>query len=166
MPQHLVDHRKQTEDRWRPVWQRREAANGYGDWLAEIRPWSWFCTITFREEKRASPATVPKVMDWLRTVEKLSPHLVSWVLSEEWGNIGGRFHCHALVSHVNEVNRRFAWSIAFERFGRTKIEVPNLAAVAAHYAAKYATKSEGAIWLGGKGFKDLDFLPCKMHIKV
>jgi len=162
----LVDHRIQVEDRWRPVWQRRDASLAYGEWLATLRPWDWFCTVTFRDEKKATPQSVPKVMDWLRTVEAQSGELVSWVLSEEYGNRNGRFHCHSLLAGCSEVSRRFAWYTAFTWFGRCKVEVPDSRAIAAHYAAKYAAKQEGQIWLGGKGFGDVDFFPCKMHIKV
>lgn len=131
--------------------QRKQAAEGWGQWLSELRDWDWFYTVTFREELHAKPRMVGEVKKWLGTVEKLSSAKVSWVLAEEWGSQNGRFHVHGLVSGVHKLRRRWFWGEAFRRFGRTDIQACQRSRCAAFYTAKYASKALGNIWLGGNG---------------
>jgi hypothetical protein len=73
----------------------------------------------------------------------------SWVLAEEFGRIGGRWHCHALVAGVAQLERSFWWREGYRRFGRTRIEPCKSEFAASHYAAKYEAKQLGEIHFGG-----------------
>src|SRR5215469_14141333 len=74
---------------------------------------------------------------------------IGWMIAEEFGRLGGRFHCHALVVGVSGLRRDFWWLEAFRRFGRTRIEAFDRDRGAVFYAAKYAAKELGALHFGG-----------------
>lgn len=122
-----------------------------GQFLASLAPWSWFVNpITFRSEKSPCPdAAIRNIQEWLADVEAHAGKPIGWVIAEEFGALGGRWHCHALVSGTSQLNRRFWWSEAFRRFGRTRIEPFDPAQAGAFYAAKYAAKTLGTIHFGG-----------------
>jgi hypothetical protein len=71
------------------------------------------------------------------------------MIAEEFGNIEGRYHCHALVAGVAHLRREEWWEKAFEQFGRTKISPFAAEKGGAFYAAKYAAKRLGALHFGG-----------------
>jgi hypothetical protein len=74
---------------------------------------------------------------------------VGWVIAEEFGGLGGRWHAHGLISGVSRLERKFWWREAFRRFGRTRIEPFDPERAGAFYAAKYAAKALGKIHFGG-----------------
>ena len=74
---------------------------------------------------------------------------MGWVIAEEFGALGGRWHCHGLVSGVSGLSRKFWWAEAHRRFGRTRIEPFDAERAGAFYAAKYAAKALGKIHFGG-----------------
>ncbi len=55
----------------------------------------------------------------LRTV---ATSTIAWVIAEEFGRIGGRWHVHMLVKGVSHIRRKKWWKRSFIRFGRTQIE--------------------------------------------
>jgi hypothetical protein len=65
-------------------------------------------------------------LDWLQTwftdLEQLAGQRIGWMLAEEFGRQGGRWHCHGLVTGVAHLRRSDVWRDAFNRFGRTRIE--------------------------------------------
>lgn len=92
-----------------------------------------------------------QIGEWLADVEALAGEgQVGWVVAEEFGRAGGRWHAHGMVSGVDALHRRFWWAEAFRRFGRTRIEPFDLERGAAFYAAKYAAKQLGKIHFGGR----------------
>lgn len=152
----LADHRLRQERVYGPVRARCVAAEGWAEWLCELKTWEWFVTVTFRDEVRDRPRTVEDVKAWMRDGTAFSTGSPSWVLSEEWGAATGRFHMHGLVAGVRGLSHRFMWLEGFRRFGRTRIETCRKGQAVAHYAAKYATKQLGNIWLGGSIERGID----------
>lgn len=47
---------------------------------------------------------------------------IGWVIAEEFGRLGGRWHVHLLIKGVHKLRRKKWWRRAFFRFGRTRIE--------------------------------------------
>jgi hypothetical protein len=47
---------------------------------------------------------------------------IGWVIAEEFGRLGGRWHVHVLVKGVQQLRRKKWWKRAFIRFGRSRIE--------------------------------------------
>ena len=104
----------------------------------------------FRADRPPSAqAALWRVKNWLTDVEKAAGNPIGWMLAEEFGRLGGRWHCHALVAGVARLPRKFWLLEAFRRFGYTRIERFDPARGAAFYAAKYAGRSLGEIHFGG-----------------
>lgn len=137
-------------------WARRRAARAslpgaFGNFLASLAPWSWFINpITFRGDAPCSDGAMKNIGEWLADLQaQAGGSQVGWVVAEEFGALGGRWHCHGLVCGVSHLSRRFWWAEAFRRFGRTTIEPFDPARAGAFYAAKYAAKALGKIHFGG-----------------
>lgn len=47
---------------------------------------------------------------------------IGWVIAEEFGRLGGRWHVHLLIRGVQHIRRKRWWKRAFVRFGRNRIE--------------------------------------------
>ena len=119
------------------------------EFLSKLAEWHWFVTITFREIIVRDLA-VARIEGWLADIQAAAGgKQIGWVLAEEFGRMGGRYHCHLLVTGVAKESRKFWWSEAFRRFGRSEIRPFNPAQAAAFYAAKYAAKQLGFIHFGG-----------------
>src|SRR5215472_4531007 len=131
--------------------ERGKLALVFGEFIAGLVPWSWFVNpISFRDDwrnahrrpdwlsRKSGPPYPDEVLaymkEFLGDVEKQAGHPIGWVIAEEFGRLGGRFHCHALVTGVGELRRDFWWQEAFRRFGRTRIDPFDPGWGAAHYA--------------------------------
>jgi hypothetical protein len=90
-----------------------------------------------------------EIKDFLLDLQEAAENPIRWMIAEEFGGVGGRYHCHGLVAGVKHLRRDAWWKIAFERFGRTKIVPFDPEQGGAFYAAKYAAKQLGAIHFGG-----------------
>lgn len=146
-----MDHGS-AQERW--ARRRRERAalpQAFGDFLAGVARWSWFINpITFRGDAPCSDAAMNGITEWLADVQAhAGGSQVGWVICEEFGAVGGRWHAHGLVSGVARLERMFWWREAFRRFGRTRIEPFDPERAACFYAAKYAAKAVGKIHFGG-----------------
>lgn len=91
-----------------------------------------------------------RIWDFLAAIQEEAGQPIGWVVAEEFGRAGGRYHCHALVTGVAHLRRDKWWEEAFKRFGRTRIVPFDPARGAAFYAAKYAAKQLGGIHFGGR----------------
>lgn len=98
---------------------------------------------------RSQEAVLKRIELGLLDVQKLAGHPIGWIISEEFGGLGGRWHWHILVAGVSGLHRRFCWLEAQRRFGYTRIERFDPARGAAFYAAKFVGRSAGEIHLGG-----------------
>jgi hypothetical protein len=121
----------------------------YGEFISTLAEWDWFVTITFREVT-ARDLAVARIEEWLADIQgAVGGKQIGWMLAEEFGRLGGRYHCHLLVTGVVNQTRTFWWREAFRRFGRTVIDPFDPQEAAAYYAAKYAAKELGFINFGG-----------------
>jgi len=146
----LTDHAKSQERLARERTRRALLPQAFGEFIAGLADWSWFVTLTFKNDSPARDAAMEKILNWLADIQAAAGgSSIGWVIAEEFGRIGGRWHCHLLISGVSRLRRRFWWSEAFRRFGRTRIEPFNPQKGAAFYAAKYAAKALGQIHFGG-----------------
>jgi hypothetical protein len=130
---------------------RAALPQAFGDFLAGLAAWSWFINpITFGGDAPCSDAAMKGITEWLADIQALAGATeVGWVIAEEFGALGGRWHAHGLVCGVSQLDRRFWWAEAFRRFGRTRIEPFDCTRAGAFYAAKYAAKALGEIHFGG-----------------
>ncbi|SRR5579864_4542301 len=90
-----------------------------------------------------------KLKEFLAELEACAGRPLGWVIGEEFGAIGGRYHCHALISGIGHLRRDEWWQKAYDRFGRTRIEPFDPQRAAAYYTAKYAAKQLGGLHFGG-----------------
>lgn len=129
--------------------QRAVLPEAYGQFISALAEWNWFVTITFRENVVRDLA-VARIEEWLADIQAaVGGKQIGWLLAEEFGRMGGRYHCHLLLTGVAQQSRKFWWSEAFRRFGRSEIRTFNPEQAAAFYAAKYAAKQLGFIHVGG-----------------
>lgn len=147
----LEDHAR-SQEKWAERQRYRAALpQAFGDFLAGLADWSWFINpITFRGDAPCSDAAMNGITEWLADIQALAGATkVGWVIAEEFGALGGRWHAHGLVCGVSRLDRQFWWAEAFRRFGRTRIEPFDRARAGVFYAAKYAAKAVGKIHFGG-----------------
>jgi len=93
--------------------------------------------------------TLASILAFFNEIEAAAGQPIGFVIGEEFGRIGGRYHCHALLTGVADLRRKRWWKRAFQRFGRTRIEPFDPSRAAAHYTAKYAAKQLGGLHFGG-----------------
>jgi len=135
-------------------WARRRQQSAmlpeaYGEFISTLAEWDWFVTITFKEIT-ARDLAVARIEEWLADIQgAVGGKQIGWLLAEEFGRIGGRYHCHLLLTGVQNQQRKFWWREAFRRFGRSEITPFDPEKAAAFYAAKYAAKQLGFIHFGG-----------------
>ena len=145
----LADHRMRQEQWAKRNQQRAMLPEAYGEFLSKLAQWDWFVTITFRDILPRDLA-IARIEEWLSDIQaKVGGKQIGWILAEEFGRIGGRYHCHMLVTGVGKERRKFWWTEAFRRFGRSEIRPFSPWRAAAFYAAKYAAKQLGFIHFGG-----------------
>jgi len=129
--------------------QRAMLPEAYGAFISALAEWDWFVTITFREIIPRDLA-MARIEEWLADIQgAVGAKHIGWLLAEEFGRLGGRYHCHLLVSGVLNQLRKFWWREAHRRFGRSQIKPFDPQQAAAFYAAKYAAKQLGFIHFGG-----------------
>jgi hypothetical protein len=55
-------------------------------------------------------------------IRKIATAAIGWVIAEEFGRAGGRWHVHLIIRGVQHLRRKKWWKRAFVRFGRSRIE--------------------------------------------
>lgn len=90
-----------------------------------------------------------EIMDFLCDLQEAAGNPIKAMVAEEFGRIGGRYHCHLLVGGVAHLRRDEWRKRAFEQFGRTLINPFDPTRGAAFYASKYAAKQVGGLHLVG-----------------
>ncbi len=84
-----------------------------------------FRECPFRKVPRCLVCAILARPDLAQSFEQLftvSSGAIFWVIAEEFGSAGGRWHVHLLIRGVEYLRRRKWWRRAFVRFGRTRIE--------------------------------------------
>src|SRR5262249_60693217 len=116
----LTDHRMQQEKWSRRKQHRAVLPEAYGQFISTVAEWDWFVTITFREIIVRDLA-VARIEEWLADIQgAVGGKQIGWLLAEEFGRIGGRFHCHLLFTRVPNQPRKILWRLGFPRIGRTR----------------------------------------------
>ncbi len=64
----------------------------------------------------------PTTFSYYAEIENVATAAIGWVVAEEFGRVGGRWHVHILIRGVQNMRRRRWWRRAFVRFGRNRIE--------------------------------------------
>jgi hypothetical protein len=64
----------------------------------------------------------PVTVSFYYEIEKTATKAIGWVIAEEFGKAGGRWHVHLIVRGVQHLRRKKWWKRAFTRFGRSRIE--------------------------------------------
>jgi hypothetical protein len=108
---------------------------------------SWEPNSKYRSEPGppVPDRALAEISDWLCDVQEGAGQPIKAMIAEEFGRLGGRYHCHLLIGGVAHLRRDDWWGEAFERFGRTRIEPFDPERGAAFYCAKYAAKKIGAL---------------------
>jgi hypothetical protein len=97
----------------------------------------------------APELVLDRIWQWLADIQRQASGPIGWIVVEEFGRLGGRWHCHLLIIGVSRIHPGFWQAEAFRRFGCTRIEPFDPARGAAYYAGKYAGRSLGEIHFGG-----------------
>jgi hypothetical protein len=64
----------------------------------------------------------PITTSFFYEVRTVATSAIGWVVAEEFGRAGGRWHAHLLICGVRHLRRKTWWKRAFRRFGRSRIE--------------------------------------------
>ena len=64
----------------------------------------------------------PVTFSFFCEIHKIAGAAIGWVIAEEFGRAGGRWHVHLLVRGAQHIRRKKWWKRAFLRFGRNRIE--------------------------------------------
>jgi hypothetical protein len=160
----LTDHRTKQE-RW--AWENRERRGlprAHGNLITDLGPWHWFLTFTFRDsiapfDPPTKASALRRIEEYFRRIQTAAGHPIGWVIAEEFGRWGGKYHCHALLKGVADLPRDLWRRVANRRFGITEIERFNPTRGAAYYTAKYAGRFNGEIHYGGT-LKGVDLSRC------
>jgi hypothetical protein len=151
----LTDH-KLLQERWpRESRERRKLPPAFGKFIAGLVSWDWFFNpLSFRDGGSGCGAPVPdfalrQIKKYLLLVQRDAGRPIGWVLAEEFGRLGGRWHCHMLITGVRQLSRDFWRREACRRFGYTRIEAFNPLQGGPYHTAKYEGRSPGEIHFGG-----------------
>src|SRR5260370_11601477 len=110
----LTDHRKSQEEWARRKHQRALLPSAFGEFISGLATWSWFVTITFKGDPPARDAALKAIQEWLADIQAAAGgRPMGWVIAEEFGRAGGRWHCHLLICGVSDLRRRFWWGEVF-----------------------------------------------------
>jgi hypothetical protein len=127
----------------------------FGLFVATLAPWNWFINpISFRDRTPGfgppvSNLALRKINEFMLRVQGKAMGPVGWVIAEEYGQLGGRYHVHALVTGVLNLSRNEWEKEACRCFGRTQIQMFDQERGAAFYMTKCAGKLIGRIDFGG-----------------
>src|SRR5260370_38922136 len=117
----LTDQRMRQE-KWASSQQLRAMLpEAYGEFISLLVKWDWFVTITFKEIT-ARDLAVARIEEWLADIQGAAGgKQIGWLLAEEFGRIGDRYHCHLLLAGVRNQQRKDLVRVTFRRFGRSEI---------------------------------------------
>ena len=151
----LTDHRIELERWTRDNRERRKMPRAYGKFVAGLAAWDWFINpLSFRDRNPGFGPAMPdlaliRITEFLSRIQSDAGKLIGWVLAEEFGRLGGRYHCHVLITGVGHLSRQYWQREAYRCFGRTRIEPFDRQRGGAFYVAKYEGRLTGQIDLGG-----------------
>src|ERR1051326_1108223 len=117
----LVDHQFAQEREASSAARRRQARLALGHFLERLRAWTWFVTFTFRDRHSCPDTAGPALWNsnsyqpsrawaqsqlrkYLAELQSNNRAPIAWVIVDGFGDLGQRYHCHALASGVWEQN--------------------------------------------------------------
>ena len=151
----LTDHRIEQERRTRENRQRSMMPKAFGMFIASLATWDWFINpLSFRDRIPGFGPPVPgialsRLTEFLIRLQIDAGQPIGWVIAEEFGRLGSRYHCHALITGVRHLSQQFWQREAFRCFGHTKIQLFDPERGATFYVAKYEGKLTGQVDPGG-----------------
>jgi hypothetical protein len=151
----LPDHKIEQERRAKENRQRRMMPREFGMFIASLAAWDWFINpLSFRDRTPgfgppARDIALSRVNEFLLRMQIDAGQLIGWVIAEEFGRLGGRYHCHALITGVRDLSRQYWQREAYRCFGHTRVEPFDSKRGAPFYVAKYEGRLTGNIKLGG-----------------
>lgn len=152
--QTLTDHRRIQESWTSKQRTERRLLDAYGKFISGLARWTWFATITFSRIPPCPKEGLGSIVRWMDDLQRAARTPVGWVLMEDSGGLGGRWHCHALIAGVEHLRKAVWCKEASRRFGRTLIVSFDPKRGAAFYIAKRAVATSEEIhfggWLGGR----------------
>jgi len=132
----------------------------WANWLAS-QPWDYFLTVTFRDQvpERRQESVVHAVGETLT-----SSHALDCLFLAAEPHLSQNTHLHGLYKAATDRQDILAnqkndvWRVLFNKFGRSKVEVPRGPAHVARYVSKYVVKSSGyyELWGPSRGRLDSD----------
>ena len=142
--------------------RQRQLISEYGRFIKNLLDWWWFVTITFRgisadgtNSSRCRPPSrdlsFSRLVKFLDELEEATSYgSIGWVLVEDFGTLGGRYHNHILISQLPGVSYE-QWRLeAQRRFGRTTFDPYDPSRHATEYIAKRALEDGNNLHFGGK----------------
>jgi len=151
----LPNYRTQQEQWVREHKERSEIRRAFGSFIATLAAWDWFVNpLSFRDRIPGFGPPVPgialsRINEYLMRLQIAAGQPIGWVIAEESGRLGGRYHGHALITGVRHLSLDFWRREAYRCFGRTKIELFDPSRGAAYYVTKHAGTLTGKFDLGG-----------------
>ena len=151
----LTDYRTQQDHSEREHKDRWKIPRAFGRFIAELADWDWFINpFSFRDRIPGFGPPVPgialsRLNEYLMRLQIAAGQPIGWVIAEEFGRLGGRYHGHALITGVRHLSLDFWRREAYRCFGRTKIELFDPSRGAAFYVTKHAGTLTGKFDLGG-----------------
>ena len=65
-------------------------------------------------------AAIAFIQEYFALLQAAADGPIGWMIAEEFGRLGGRWHCHALVTGVSKLRRTEWWRKAYQLFGRSR----------------------------------------------
>src|SRR5882757_57046 len=84
-------------------------SRAWGGFLAGF-DWTWFATLSYRNFSSRENAR-RQYRDFLKQLQDCAASPIGWFVIEERGGLG-RFHAHALIANVSNLNSR-EWEAAW-----------------------------------------------------
>lgn len=151
----LTDHRKKQAEWAKAALCRYRDTSAMGDMVAQLAPWSWWATFTFRRMPSRSWA-LAQVRRYLEQLEIAAAQPIESVFLEDFGDLGGRYHFHLLIAGVDHLSSD-GWEREARRlFGDCKIKPYDAEQGAAHYVAGKAVSKDRDLHFYGELRKKAD----------
>jgi ribonuclease HI len=137
----LTDHRKKQAEWAKAALCRYRDTSAMGEHVAQLAPWSWWATFTFRRMPSRSGA-LAQVRRYLEQLETAAAQPIESVFLEDFGDIGGRYHFHLLIAGVDHLSSDVWEREACRQFGDCEIKPYDGEQGAAHYVAGKAVSKD------------------------
>jgi len=102
---------------------------------------TWFTTLTFRDQPVQSYTAINRAKKFLRAIEREEELKIGYYMALE-SNIQGTVHFHALMGNLEGVQRSTWWKWWYTRYGAARILPYNPKLGAGYYLTKYVVKDE------------------------